>query len=174
MPQLLCPSFIIFRVQVLQPPCNTLNQQFLIPNVFIYKFCEERYERKPFPPRIRPRNLITANSKTLTAKHLQIASHGIDIPIAVAGLEDQPYFYDAIHAEKGSLDFDAVEKEVVQVTQDLIKDNDNIKSILFECTDLPPYAAAVQEAVGLPVFDFSTMINYVFSALVRKRFEGFC
>jgi hypothetical protein len=117
--------------------------------------------------------IVTANSKTLTEKHLQIASNGIDIAIAVAGMEDQPHFYDAIHAEKGTLDFDEVENEVVQVTQNLIENNDNVKSILFECTDLPPYATAVQEAVGLPVFDFSTMINYVFSALVRKRFEGF-
>jgi hypothetical protein len=131
--------------------------------------------------------IITANSKTLTAKHLQIATNGIDIPIAVAGMEDQKHFYDAIHIEKGSLDFDKVEHEVVEVTKNLIKNNDNIKAVLFECTDLPPYAAAVQEctdlppyaaavqeAVGLPVFDFSTMINYVFSALVRKRFDGFC
>jgi len=118
--------------------------------------------------------IITANSKTLTAKHLQIATNGIDIPIAVAGMEDQKHFYNAIHAEKGTLDFDEVEREVVEVTKNLINNSDNIKAVLFECTDLPPYAAAVQEAVGLPVFDFSTMINYVFSALVRKRFDGFC
>ena len=31
-----------------------------------------------------------------------------------------------------------------------------------------------QEALGLPVFDFTTMINYVYSGLVRRRFEGFC
>ncbi len=118
--------------------------------------------------------IITANSKTLTANHLQIATNGIDIPIAVAGMEDQKHFYDAIHAEKGTLDFNEVEREVVEVTKNLINNSDNIKAVLFECTDLPPYAAAVQEAVGLPVFDFSTMINYVFSALVRKRFDGFC
>jgi hypothetical protein len=118
--------------------------------------------------------IVTANSKTLTAMHLQIATNDIDIPIAVAGMEDQKQFYDAIHAEKGTLDFDKVEREVVEVTKNLIENNDNIKAVLFECTDLPPYAAAVQEAVGLPVFDFSTMINYVFSALVRKRFDGFC
>lgn len=117
--------------------------------------------------------IVTANGKTLTEKHLQIATNGADIPIVVAGMEEQKYFYDAIHAEKGSLDFDKVEEEVVQVTKNLVENNEKIKAILFECTDLPPYAAAVQEAVGLPVFDFSTLINYVFSALVRKRFEGF-
>jgi len=58
------------------------------------------------------------------------------------------------------------------VTQRLVQENEDIKAILFECTDLPPYAAAVQEVVGLPVFDFSTLVNYVFSALVRRRFDG--
>jgi hypothetical protein len=116
--------------------------------------------------------IVTANGKTLTEKHLEIATNGIDIPVAVAGLEDQPCFYDAIHAEKGTLDFDKVEQEVVQVTQGLVQENDGVRAILFECTDLPPYAAAVQEAVGLPVFDFSTLVNYVFSALVRRRFDG--
>jgi hypothetical protein len=116
--------------------------------------------------------IVTANGKTLTEKHLEIATNGIDIPVAVAGLEDQPCFYDTIHAEKGTLDFDKVEQEVVQVTQGLVQENDGVRAILFECTDLPPYAAAVQEAVGLPVFDFSTLVNYVFSALVRRRFDG--
>ena len=116
--------------------------------------------------------IVTANGKTLTEKHLEIATNGIDIPVAVAGLEDQPCFYDTIHAEKGTLDFDKVEQEVVQVTQGLVQENDGVRAILFECTDLPPYAAAVQEAVGLPVFDFSTLVKYVFSALVRRRFDG--
>jgi len=31
----------------------------------------------------------------------------------------------------------------------------------------------VQEAVYLPVFDFITMINYVYSAVVKKEFQGF-
>jgi aspartate/glutamate racemase len=116
--------------------------------------------------------IVTANGKTLTDKHLAVATNGIDIPVAVAGMEDQPHFYDAIHAEKGYLDFDKVEQETVSVTQRLVQENEGVKAILFECTDLPPYAAAVQEAVGLPVFDFSTLVNYVFSALVRRRFDG--
>jgi hypothetical protein len=91
----------------------------------------------------------------------------------VAGMEDQPAFHAAIHAEVGELDFDRVESEVVAVAQSLIQETPSVKALLFECTDLPPYAAAVQEATGLPVFDFSTLIDYVFSAVVRRRFEGY-
>ncbi len=117
--------------------------------------------------------IISANSKTLSADHLRIATNGVEVPVRVTGLEDQPFFYDAIHAEKGELDFDRVEAEVVQVARALVAGDSKIRAIVFECTDLPPYAAAVQQAVGLPVFDYTTMIDFVFSGLVRSRFEGY-
>jgi hypothetical protein len=88
-------------------------------------------------------------------------------------MEDQPAFHAAIHAEVGELDFERVEREVVTVAGSLIEENPSVKALLFECTDLPPYAAAVQEATGLPVFDYSTLIDYVFSAVLRMRFDGY-
>ncbi len=117
--------------------------------------------------------IITANSKTLSAEHLRIATNGAEVPVLVTGMEDQPNFYGAIHAEKGELDFDKVEAEVIHVVRKLVLGDSSVKVILFECTDLPPYAAAVQRAVDLPVFDYTTMINYVHSSLVRKPFTGY-
>lgn len=35
------------------------------------------------------------------------------------------------------------------------------------------YAGAIQRAVNSPVFDYITMINYVQSALVQKKYSGF-
>ncbi len=117
--------------------------------------------------------VISANGATLSPRHIAIATNGAEVPIAIAGMEQSPHFHAAIHAEKGELDFDRVEAEVVAVAQGLVRDDPAVRAILFECTDLPPYAAAVQEAVDLPVFDYTTMINYAFSGLVRRRFEGF-
>jgi len=115
--------------------------------------------------------IITANGKTLTEAHMKIATNGVSVPYFLAGMEGQKHFYDAIHAEKGELDFEAVEQEVVEVARLMVKNDPSIQAILMECTDLPPYAAAVQEAVNLPVFDFSTLINYVYSAMVRTCFH---
>jgi aspartate/glutamate racemase len=117
--------------------------------------------------------IITANGKTLTEEHMKIATNGVTVSYVLSGMEGQKHFYDAIHAEKGELDFEAVEQEVVEVAQAMIKNDPAIQAILLECTDLPPYAAAIQEAVNLPVFDFSTLINYVYSAMVRTRFHGY-
>ena len=47
-----------------------------------------------------------------------------------------------------------------------------IRTILLECSNLPPYAAAVQAAVGLPVYDFVTMLHHVRATLVRTPFTS--
>ena len=45
-------------------------------------------------------------------------------------------------------------------------------ALLLECSLLPPYGAAIQAAVNLPVFDYITMINFVFSAVVKQEYRG--
>lgn len=117
--------------------------------------------------------IITANASCLTEKHFENTGITQDCPIAIAGMESQPEFKSAILEEKGTLDTVKIENEVVGVAQQLAQDNTDIGSILLECSDLPPYAAAVQDAVSLPVFDFTTMINYIHSSLVRIPFNGF-
>ena len=66
-----------------------------------------------------------------------------------------------------------IENEVVSVAKEMVEEDPKVKAILLECSALPPYGAAVQETVNLPVFDFITMINYVYSAIVKKKFKGF-
>jgi hypothetical protein len=52
-------------------------------------------------------------------------------------------------------------------------DHEDIQALLMECSLLPPYGAAIQAAVNLPVFDYITMINFVFSAVVKQEYRGF-
>lgn len=117
--------------------------------------------------------IITANASCLTEKHFINAGISSDFPIALEGMENQPEFKSAILEEKGTLDSELIEDEVTEVARKLLRDNPDIGSILLECSDLPPYAAAVQAAVNLPVFDFITMINYIHASLARTPFKGF-
>jgi len=117
--------------------------------------------------------IIAADSRQVTGRHLRAVGIDESMPVKIVGMEDQPNFCNAILNEKGVLDFEKVEQEVVRVAKRLVAEEDKVKAILLECSNLPPYAAAVQEAVKLPVYDFITMINHVFSAVVRRRFDGF-
>ena len=117
--------------------------------------------------------IITANASCLREKHFANTGVTPEIPISIAGMEGQPEFRTAILEEKGTLDTLKIEQEVTGVARQMLQDHPDIGSILLECSDLPPYAAAVQNAVNLPVFDFITMINYIHSSLVRTPFVGF-
>ena len=101
---------------------------------------------------------------------------GIDdtILFAVDGIEDQEEFTKVhVTQEKSTIDPQKMEIEVVAVAERLVNTYPDIGALVFECSDLPPYAAAVQEAVNLPVFDFITMINMVYMSVVKKRYKGF-
>ncbi|WP_319525931.1 aspartate/glutamate racemase family protein [uncultured Desulfosarcina sp.] len=117
--------------------------------------------------------VITADSRSLDAALL--AAMGIDDTsrIVVEGLETRKAFYRFAIEESGTLDPAEVEAEMVDAGRKLVAGDDAIGALLLECSLLPPYAAAVQAAVHLPVFDYVTMINFVFSAMVRRPYKGF-
>lgn len=114
--------------------------------------------------------IISASGTSLTDRHMEIACYGIDVSVHIRGLENKPAFRAAVHDQVGSLDFEAVEAEVVAEALSIQKDNPETGAILLECTDLPPYAEAVQRATGLPVFDITSLIAWAFAGAQRKHF----
>lgn len=116
--------------------------------------------------------VITADATRLGNSLLARAGAPADAPIHVAGMEDKPEFRASMLDETGVLDSDKLEQETVEAAEELIERHPGIGAILFECAVLPPYARAVQDATGLPVFDFVTMIDYVHAATHRPAYTG--
>jgi Asp/Glu/hydantoin racemase len=117
--------------------------------------------------------VITACSETLTEKHLRAANVSEDIPIAIAGLENQPEFKRVILENSETMDPSQIEKEVIETAIMLVKKHPDIGSIVLECHNLSPYSAAIQEKIGLPVFDIVSFVKFVHQAVVKQRFTGF-
>lgn len=115
--------------------------------------------------------VIASSTKGLKDGHLALAG-AAEIPIALATMDGRPYFRAAVGSQTGELDFDKVEAELVDVARGLVAENPDVRAILLECVDLPPYAHAVQEAVDLPVFDITTLIGFAAGATARRPFGG--
>jgi hypothetical protein len=120
----------------------------------------------------RPIAVITADSNNLTPQFLARAGISTANSLIIRGLQDKPEFKTAVFDEKGSLDATRVEAEVIETVRDIVREAADLGAVLFECSMLPPYARAVQDAVGLPVFDFVTMINHLHAATHQRRYAG--
>ncbi|KAA2213371.1 aspartate/glutamate racemase family protein [Teichococcus oryzae] len=111
--------------------------------------------------------LITVSSATLTPRHLEAAGVPQDIP--VVGTENgQEFFRVLIKAEKDDMDVDLAEQDILAAGRELVAKHPEVGAIVLECTNMPPYAAALQRALGLPVYDIYSMISY-FHAGIRPR-----
>jgi hypothetical protein len=117
--------------------------------------------------------VITADSRSLDEALLAAVGVTDVNRLVVEGLEAREHFYRFAIEESGTLDPSVVSAEVVDAGRQLVARDDAVRAILLECSLLPPYAAALHEAVQMPVFDYITMINFVFSAVVKKPFTGF-
>lgn len=73
---------------------------------------------------------------------------------------------------RGNFNNGVARNEIVTAATQMVEDDPAIGAILLECSDMPPYAAYVQAAVQLPVFDFITLIKWLHNATTQKPYYG--
>ena len=111
--------------------------------------------------------VITVSKQSLTPAHLEKVGVPLDTP--VTGTEGgREFFRVLIKAEKDDMDVDLARQDVVDAALDLVARHPEVGAIVLECTNMPPYAAAVQAATGRPVHDIYSMISW-FHAGLRPR-----
>jgi len=65
-----------------------------------------------------------------------------------------------------------LESELASFARNLAEKHPEAGAILLQCSDLPPFAWAIQNATGLPVYDMNTLIGWVHAAAVRRPYDG--
>ena len=120
------------------------------------------------PPRRRV-GIVTVSKGSLTPAHLEAAGAPPDTP--VMGTEGgREFFRVLVAAEKTDMDVALAEQDVVEAGRTLVAAHPEVGAIVLECTNMPPYAAALQAAVGLPVYDIYSMITWFYAGLRPRRF----
>jgi len=115
--------------------------------------------------------VITARADCLTERHFR--GVGIEnIPLIVEGLDEAEEFNTTISQNRPEGDMDRIREEAVDAALRVVKKHPEVGAIVMECTNLPPYSKAVQDAVKLPVFDIVTLIKYVHSLVVSREYRG--
>jgi Asp/Glu/hydantoin racemase len=115
--------------------------------------------------------VITVSRRSLTPAHLAAAGVPLDVPLE--GTEGgREFFRVLIRAEAQDMDVALAEQDIVEAGKRLVARHPEVGAIVLECTNMPPYAAALQAALGLPVFDIYTLINWFHGGLRPARFRA--
>jgi hypothetical protein len=113
--------------------------------------------------------LVTVSGSSLTPAHLEGAGVPLDTPL-VGTEHGKEFFRVLIKAEKDDMNIAQAERDVVEAGKELVARNPDVGAIVLECTNMPPYAAALQAEVGLPVYDIYSMITWFHAGLRPRRF----
>jgi hypothetical protein len=120
--------------------------------------------------------VITANGpvlmKTQAIQNCGLSLEDKENRIVVRGLENAPEFDGAVGNLIGYYNPYKVEQEMVALAREMLQENDDIGTFLLECTELSPHAFAVSNEVRMPVWDYTTLTNWIYSGCVRRPFVG--
>lgn len=105
--------------------------------------------------------VITFNSQSLQPVHFN--GH-YDDHIHIAGVEQGHELFPVISEDRESIDRERACADVVAAAQQLQQQHPEIRAILLECTNLPPYREAIEIATGLPVYDLIRATHWIMEA----------
>ena len=114
--------------------------------------------------------VVTVEASSLTPRHLECAGARPDTP--VEGTEGGAEFTRVLLGDELELDVDRAREDVIAAARRLVERNRDVGAIVLECTNMPPYAAEVSRATGLPVYDFYSLVCWFQAGLRPRRFDG--
>ena len=114
--------------------------------------------------------VLTVDASSLTPQHLECAGAPDDTPFE--GTESGREFTRVLLEDELELDVDRAREDVLAAAGRLVERNRDIGAIVLECTNMPPYAADVSRATGLPVYDFYSFVCWFQAGLRPRSFGG--
>jgi len=116
---------------------------------------------------LRRPGVVTVDAQSLSDAHLLAA--GADPATPVEGLRDGCALQRTLLGDLPELDVDAAARDTVEAAQRLVAQSPWVADIVLECTNLPPYAAAVRAATGRPVHDIVSFLHERWAAGDQNR-----
>lgn len=109
--------------------------------------------------------IVTANAGALRPEHLSAAGIERTTGLQLVGLEQCTEWRRMFTEPEQDIDLELIEKEILSTCLAARNAHPAVRAFVLECTDLPPFSAAIRQQTGLPVFDFITMANYLEASL---------
>lgn len=113
--------------------------------------------------------IITYDDRRLGPTHLeQLGVSALNIAkICIRGAKPDGPLHRMIK-DSGPYATADMEAELIDVAREMITSFPQVKAIVLECTQMPPFAEAIQSAVGVPVYDIYSLGLWFYGGLVKR------
>jgi len=111
--------------------------------------------------------VITIEAASLTPAHFEAVD--ADPATPVEGIEPGSPLHRTLLEDRPELDAADAERQVLAAGRRLLARHTRLQAIVLECTNLPPYAAALRAATGCDVHDVVSVLRERMAALPPKR-----
>jgi hypothetical protein len=101
--------------------------------------------------------VITIDAEALTPAHFHAV--GADPATPVEGIAPGCALHRTLLQDRPELDEADAEAQVIAAGERLLAREPGIDTLVLECTNLPPYAAALRRATGRRVLDVRTLLE---------------
>ncbi len=112
--------------------------------------------------------VLTVSAASLSSEHLVAA--GADPTTPIAGTDNGREFTRVMLGNEERLDAAAAEHDILDAGDALVAAHRDIGAVVLECTNMAPYARALRERLGLPVFDIYAFIGWFHAGLLPRDF----
>jgi hypothetical protein len=123
--------------------------------------------------------IVCGTRCNLTPAHLEAVGIDPGTRLVIAGAMDDyacPEFDNlwnaAVRADMPVSQYERSETDLIALCKDLKNKHPEMRALVFECTGFQPFARAVQREVDLPIFTWSTLLDYAYSVVVHRDFYG--
>jgi Asp/Glu/hydantoin racemase len=112
--------------------------------------------------------VITVSAASLTRRHL--LAIGLDPNLPVVGTDAGREFSRVLLGNEQTLDVAAAEQDILDAGDALVQKDAAVGAVLLECTNMVPYARALRERLGLPVYDIYSFMLWFHAGLAPRDF----
>ena len=113
--------------------------------------------------------VITVKKQSLSDDHLRSVGVPLDTPIM--GTEHGVEFTRAVLGDEERLNTRLATEDLVKTGLMLKENHPEVGSIILECTNMAPYAAAIRQVTGLPVYSIYSFIQWFQAGLLPRQFD---
>ncbi len=103
--------------------------------------------------------ILTASEGTLSADHFKAIEVKDLSKIVIGGMDRSDEFKSMIFEGNHCPQWAQIGQDVYDICREMVEQEPQIGAFIFECTNLQPYATAVQKKLGRPVFSIYHVVN---------------